>query len=137
MKDCIFCNLQTFKDSIYQDEKVFVIVSQNPINKYHSLVIPKKHYRNMVDIPDDLLSHIINISKKISSAVRKASKADAITHVSEDDISNKGYNQVNHFKFHVIPRYEKDMKLIDWSPMRVKSSGKDIRKYTNEIRKQL
>ena len=37
-----------------------------------------------------------------------------MTHISDDDIYQKGYNLVEHYKFHIIPRFDDDNVRIDW-----------------------
>ena len=89
-EQCVFCKLDDKKTQVYRDNTCYGIISKNPVNKHHVLVIPKEHYENFVDLPDELVSHIFLVAKKISQAVRKACNPDAVTHVSEDDISGSG-----------------------------------------------
>lgn len=114
MHDCIFCNFQDKDVVAYEDDLCFAAVSKDPINKYHVMVIPKTHYENFIDLPDDLASHIFLVAKKLSAAVRKACKPIAIHHISDDDIQKKGYNLVPHYKFHIIPRFDNDGITIEW-----------------------
>jgi len=137
MDKCVFCDFKDKEVLIYNDSLCYAIISINPINKYHVLVIPKKHYESFVDLPDKLASHVFLVAKRISMAVRKACEPDAITHVSDDDTSKVGYNLVAHYKFHIIPRFKKDFAMIDWGPLRKDESGEARSKYAKEIKKQL
>ncbi len=119
-----------------EDRYVFAIVSESPINKYHVLVVPRRHYESFVDLPDGLASRVFLMAKRVSIAVRKASHADAITHLSDDAIEWKEFNQVRHYKFHVIPRYKNDKVKIDWH--RRKDPGLRVRAgYAREVRNAL
>jgi histidine triad (HIT) family protein len=69
-KDCVFCNFKDQAVLLYEDSLCFAVISQNPINKHHVLVIPKEHYQNFTELPDELASHIFIVAKKISKAVR-------------------------------------------------------------------
>ena len=100
---------------VFKDDQCFAAVSKNPINKYHVMVVPKEHYENFVDLPDELTAHIFLVAKKLSAAVRKAAKPEAIIHMSDDDIAKKGYNLVSHFKFHIIPRFANDGIEMKWA----------------------
>jgi histidine triad (HIT) family protein len=91
-----------------------VTISRNPINNYHVLIIPKVHYENFIDLPDCIAAHIFLVAKKLSEAIRKACSPVAISHLSDDDISNSGYNLISHYKFHIIPRFNDDKVKIDW-----------------------
>lgn len=135
INNCPFCNYKdTSGQKVYESENVYAIVSNTPINRYHVLVIPKKHYENLIDLPKEISQEIIQVVQKLSLPVRKAAKADAVTHVTEDEVGEKGYNLVKHFKFHIIPRYEKDMHLMNWQPLRVEVSSEKIRQIASEIR---
>ena len=122
---------------VYDDDICFAIVSKNPINNHHVLVIPKKHFESFIDLPDILASHIFLVAKKISKAVREACNPDAITHLFDDDVSKSGFNMVPHYKFHIIPRYKKDMHVIDWSLLRNNQNHDDCSKYAKEIKEKL
>lgn len=132
---CPFCNFKDKEVLLYTDKFCYAIVSKNPINNYHVLVIPKKHYCHFTDLPDALASRIFLVAKKLSRAVRKACTCDAVTHWSDDDIYQKGYNQVAHYKFHIIPRFlTKDKIKIDWN--RGRNPGIKTRaKFAKEIKK--
>ena len=136
-KDCVFCNFEDEEVIIYDDRLCFAVISKNPINKHHVLVITKDHYQDFVDLPDELASHIFLVGKKLSGAVRRTCGPDAITHIFDDDISRSGYNLVDHFKFHIIPRFKKDMYMFNWSFLRT-NENKDARsKYAEDIKMHL
>lgn len=137
MKDCVFCNFKDRKALIYEDNLCYAVISKNPINKHHILIIPKEHYQDFTELPDKLASHIFIIAKKLAKALRKSVKPDAITCTFDEDISKKGYNQVSHYKFHIIPRFEKDINLIDWSPLRSDENDEALSKYADDIKKAL
>ena len=76
MKDCLFCKfISKEKDCpiIYEDEYTFVVLDARPATTKggHSLVIPKKHYGLISDVPDDDLAHIAATSKKVCKALLK------------------------------------------------------------------
>jgi histidine triad (HIT) family protein len=120
---------------VYEDELCFAAVSQNPINRYHVMVIPREHYENFIDLPDDLASHLFLVAKKLSLAVRKSCNPVAIHHISDDDIQKKGYNLISHYKFHIIPRFENDKVKMEWD--RYDLSLEERTKIAEEIKKQL
>ena len=115
MQGCVFCNFKDKEVIVYDDDLCFAAISQNPINKYHIMVIPKTHYENFIDLPDNLAAHLFLVTKKLSAALRKACNPIAIHHISDDDILKNGYNLVAHYKIHVIPRFENDGIKIEWN----------------------
>ena len=134
--NCAFCNYKDKEVIIYGDKLCYTIISHQPINKYHVLVIPYMHYSNFVDLPDSLAAHLFVIAKKLSKAVRKACNPDAIEHISDDDINKIGINLMEHYKIHIIPRFKNDKVIIKWN--REKDPG--LRKcveLANDIKKNL
>ena len=64
----IFCKIvkgEIPSKTIYEDDKVLVILDVNPRGNGHSLIIPKKHYKDLYDIDNETLIHIFSVAKKI------------------------------------------------------------------------
>ena len=122
---------------VHDDEVCFAIVSENPINTHHVLVIPKEHYESFIDLPDKLAAHIFLVAKKLSKAIREVCAPDAITHLFDDDVSKGGYNMVSHYKFHIIPRFKEDLHLINWGVLRTGKDRGHVEKYAEEVRAKI
>ena len=75
-----------------------------PLNLRHTLVIPKKHYVDIFDTPDNVLSDVHTLSKKISYAVKKASNADGISIIHQN--GKAAGQDIFHLHVHVVPRFE-------------------------------
>ncbi len=109
MINCIFCkiiNREIPCDKIYEDENFLAFLDITPVNPGHALLIPKKHYENLYEIPSQTLNEILPIIKKIAIAVKNGVNADGI---------NIGMNNgkaagqlVPHAHFHIIPRFQDD-----------------------------
>src|SRR3989344_9662422 len=109
MADCVFCMIRDNKipgTRVFEDSKVLAFLDIGPVNKGHTLVIPKEHHETLLDTPKELLKEVIVIVKKVSTAVKKGVSADGIN----IGVSNyKAAGQVvPHVHFHVIPRFEGD-----------------------------
>lgn len=108
MEDCIFCKIissEIKSHTIYENQFVKAFLDINPWTEGHTLVIPKKHYENIFDIPEKELTEIILAVKKISLAYRKIFNCDI------NLIQSNGKNaqqEVPHFHIHIVPRYEND-----------------------------
>ena len=91
---------------VYEDDQVIAILDINPVNKGHTLVIPKKPSRNFLEIEDNDLKYIIVIVKKIANALKNSLHADGVNIVLNNE---KAAGQViYHTHFHVIPRFDND-----------------------------
>ena len=103
-ESCIFCRIihkESPANFVYEDEHVVAFMSNRPVNEGHTLVVPKKHYENIYDIPDDEIAHLAKIVKHVAHAVREAMATEGIRVVQ-----NNGWaagQVIFHFHMHVIP----------------------------------
>ena len=111
---CVFCNIAQgiwSSKKVYEDDDILAILDLSQQTKGHTLIMPKKHYDNILDIPNDLLEKIITKAKEISSIYKKNLGADGFNLVNNcGEIAGQS---VMHFHLHLIPRYKDDnSKLI-------------------------
>jgi len=111
---CPFCGFSEFDVVAYTDERCYVAVSRDPVNRHHLMVIPREHHRHFVDLPDDLAAHLFVVAKRLSAALRQAVAPEAICHISDDDMTGE-YNLVEHYKLHLIPRFAGDGVTLTWA----------------------
>lgn len=107
----IFCKIvkgEIPSKTIYEDDKVLVILDVNPRGNGHSLIIPKKHYKDLYDIDNETLIHIFDVAKKIGDMLEEKLHCNGITLEQNNGICQ----EVKHFHLHVIPRYKYD-DIID------------------------
>lgn len=108
-QQCVFCQIALGAvpaKKIFEDEKVIGVLDINPANAGHVLLLPKKHYAIMPQIPEDEIGHIGMVAKGISHAMIKSLEAKGTTIF----IANGGAagQRAMHFMMHVIPRNDKD-----------------------------
>lgn len=108
-ENCLFCKIIQGKipcAKIYEKDHIIAFLDIGPVNKGHTLVVPKEHYRNLIETPDEVMKDLIVVAKKISKSIMKAVKANGINL----GISNeKAAGQfIFHTHIHLIPRYEND-----------------------------
>lgn len=120
MKDnaCIFCRIaqkQVPASVVYEDEKSLAFLDIRPLNEGHTLIIPKAHYESVFDIPKELLMYLHRITKQVSIAVKKATKADGISIMQQN--GEAAGQEVFHLHIHVVPRY-KGQKLPRFSDLK-------------------
>ena len=133
--DCIFCKIvngEIPSEKLYDDENVFAFLDIAPVNKGHALVIPKKHYETIFDVPDDELQKLAVAVKKVASAVKKAVNAEGVS-IAMSNYKAAG-QVVPHAHFHIMPRFENDgLKL--W-PQGKYEEG-EMKQFGEKIRKTL
>ena len=79
MKDCVFCkiiNKEIPANVVYEDNDYLAFLTIDPLSPGHTLVIPKKHYRWVWDVPNT--GEYFEVAKKIALAQRKAFNTDFI-----------------------------------------------------------
>jgi histidine triad (HIT) family protein len=89
---------------VYEDDKTFAFLDIMPRAPGHTLVIPKRGARNILDIDPDDLAHVIKVAQKIAKAAVKVFGADGITLQQFNE--SAGGQVVFHLHMHVIPRKE-------------------------------
>lgn len=117
-ENCIFCKIikkEILSNIIYEDKDTFAFLDINPVNSGHTLVIPKKHFKMMTDTPDDLVSAVFIISKKLMKTIQKATKADFIA------VAVVGLD-VPHFHVHLVPRFFNDGMANFWPTKKYKEN---------------
>ncbi len=75
-------------------------------NPGHVIIIPNKHFENLYDIPDEVLSKIYIFAKKVVIALKKVYKCDGTSTRQHNETS--GNQDMWHFHLHVFPRYKND-----------------------------
>lgn len=98
---------------IYEDEDTLAFMDIGPIIKGHTLVIPKTCYDPVTETPDDVLSKLMLISKRIAAAQIKGLGADGVNIIQNN--GRAAGQEVPHIHFHVIPRFENDGHHWNWA----------------------
>lgn len=109
MDSCIFCKIvqgEIPSHKIHETETTLAFLDIDPINIGHSLVIPKEHFENIYEIPDEILGDLMKSAKKLAKAIKKGLKADGINVTMNND--HAAGQRVFHLHIHVIPRLHDD-----------------------------
>lgn len=128
---CVFCKIVTGEmpsAKVYEDEKVLAFLDISPVNKGHTLIIPKDHHHMITDTPDDLVEYIFVKAKNISHGIKKAFKADYVA------LSVVGID-VPHFHVHLVPRFDDD-GLANWWPTQEYGEG-EMDEYAEKLRAEV
>ena len=87
--DCIFCKLANGiipTNSIYEDDEFKVILDAGPAAKGHSLILPKEHYANIYELPDDIAGQTCGTDVNKSPSDERGGTDDAA--VQEGTVKN-------------------------------------------------
>jgi histidine triad (HIT) family protein len=109
MDDCIFCKISNGKipsEKIYENENFFSIYDIHPDTNGHSLVISKRHFNTVLDLPTTIASEFLDAIKETSLKLTKKYKSNGFNVVMN---SFEAAGQiVPHFHAHILPRKNGD-----------------------------
>ena len=115
--DCIFCQIvagegpATIVDS---DERTVAFMDINPATRGHALVVPRAHYADLAEIPEDELATCVQAARRLAERAVERLGADGVNLLNAQ--GRAAWQTVFHFHFHVIPRYEGDPLRLPWTP---------------------
>lgn len=113
---CIFCKIANGEipsATLYEDEDFRVILDLGPAAKGHALILPKEHYPNLYELPDELAEKAVLLAKKMITKMKKALNCDGFNVVQNNGAPAR--QTVFHFHMHLIPRYEGDHAGFGWN----------------------
>ena len=126
MENCVFCNLANgIWDSatLYEDADFRVILDLGPAAKGHALILPKAHYANIYEIPEELAAKAIVLAKKRAGIMTEALGCDGFNIVQNN--GEAAGQTVFHFHMHLIPRYNGDDAGFGWKTKELDEATKE------------
>ena len=113
--NCIFCKIANGEipsATLYEDEDFRVILDLGPATKGHALILPKNHFANLFEIPEDMDVKAFILAKKIAKKMKDVFGCDGVNIVQNNGVA--AGQTVFHFHIHLIPRYEGDHAGVTW-----------------------
>ena len=112
--NCIFCKLANgvFEtNTFYEDDDFRIIFDAAPATAGHILILPKEHFANVFEMPDELLSKAYLLAKKAATVLKEITGCEGINILQNN--GEKAGQTIFHFHIHIIPRYNE--KIIGWT----------------------
>ena len=103
---CIFCmiaNHEINSSIIYEDDQVVAFLDLSQVTKGHTLVVPKKHYENVLECDPETLGHVIKVTQMLSKRIMERMNAKGVNILN--NCNEVAGQSVMHMHFHIIPRY--------------------------------
>lgn len=134
---CIFCEIVKREEKasiVYEDDDILAFLDINPLAKGHTLIIPKKHYVDITDIPPEMLSKISLVSKKLGENLINKLGYDGVNLMHSTGAS--AGQSVFHFHVHLIPRISGESIGFQewWFSRAFHPSRKDLDKTANDLK---
>lgn len=124
MSDCLFCKIGKGEIpalTVYEDDHVLAFLDIHPVAPGHTMVIPKVHAENMLDLPESEVEPLFLGVKKVTGMLKTALQPDAFTiGMNHGRMSGQ---MVDHLHVHILPRFRND-------------GGKSIHSVVNNVPKE-
>lgn len=102
--DCLFCKIvrgEVPSLKLYEDEDVLVMLDAYPDTDGHTLVIPKKHYADIYEVPKEVLQKMIDTGKIMAKDIMNKMPRSSMTF-----LVNYGDAQIiKHIHLHLLPNF--------------------------------
>jgi histidine triad (HIT) family protein len=115
--NCIFCKIiagELPSQRIDEDERTVTFMDINPATRGHALVVPRRHSRDLLEIPPDDLAATALAAQRAARLIHERLGADGINLLNSR--GEAAWQTVFHFHMHVIPRYGGEPLRLPWTP---------------------
>lgn len=107
--DCIFCKIingEIPSAKVYEDEDVYAFLDLGQVTKGHTLIVPKKHKKDIFDLDPETAARLFRRVPVIASAIQKAFHPVGMNILNNNSVL--AGQSVFHYHIHLIPRYGKE-----------------------------
>ena len=136
MAPCVFCDIiggRSPASVVYEDPDVMALLDIHPVQKGHVLVIPKRHFVDIWDIPADVLASVVSVTKLVSERMRDVLDTEGVNTFSAN--GKPAGQEIYHFHMHVIPLGKGERtKFAEWWR---RASGRADRSELDELAAKL
>ena len=113
--DCIFCKIvagEIPSQTLYEDEKFKVILDVGPATRGHALILPKNHYANLYELPEEDAAEAMKLAKRMMIKMTEKLNCDGFNIVQNN--GEVAGQTVFHFHMHLIPRYNNNGEILKY-----------------------
>jgi histidine triad (HIT) family protein len=103
--DCVFCRIDAGElESVvlWRDDRCIAIADRFPYSAGHALLMPRAHYGNLYELPEDLAAHMYAFAPRLARELKREFSADGITCIQNNE--RAGGQTVFHYHMHFVPR---------------------------------
>lgn len=136
MEDCLFCKIirgEIPSAQVFASSQMVAFLDISPIHKGHTLVVPKRHYPTLWELPTDLSQEMFTVMQYLGRAVLQATGADGLNIIMNN--YQAAGQVVDHAHWHLVPRFAQDG--LRWWPQHEYESTEDMEAVAQAIQKAL
>ncbi len=141
---CTFCKVLESKEAalIYESKHSLSFLDKYPLAEGHALVIPKKHYAAMHELPEEELCDLITHASRVQRKLLETIKPQGIDmRLNYRPYLPEGKLTVHHVHIHLVPRWKNDAlflkALSKETPLRREPSMEELKKTSEKIAAKL
>jgi histidine triad (HIT) family protein len=101
---CVFCRIiggEEMVSLIHEDDLTLAFLDINPVSRGHALIVTREHHPQIWNVPQALLMHCLDVSRRIAAGIKKSTGAPSVNVFCADGVD--GGQDVPHFHLHLIP----------------------------------
>jgi len=115
MSECLFCKIvegSIPSHKVFEDENTYAFLDIFPANRGHTLVIPKKHCKDIFEADRATYSAVAATAKTVADLLHTKLEPEGVTIFQMN--GEAGWQSVFHLHMHVIPRWSQDQLHKPW-----------------------
>lgn len=120
---CDICEGKMKENIIYENDKMIIVLADNPCISGHLQIFPKRHITIMEQLSEEESAYIINAANKTSMILFEALKVHGTNIIVQNGIP--AGQTIPHFSIHVIPRRTDDGLSLDWDMKQASNESLD------------
>ena len=112
--DCLFCKIikgEIPSRKVFETDNTYAFLDISPMTKGHTIVIPKNHYYNLIDMPENEINPFYTDLRKIAIFMKDHLEFDGFN-ILQNNFPVAG-QVVDHFHYHIIPRYQGEQTFLE------------------------
>lgn len=133
--NCLFCDIISGKINahfIYEDDNHIALMDKYPIQKGHTLVMPRDHHEKITDMNQEKVAMLFSKIPFIARAILDVTQADGFN-IGQNN--GKAANQIiPHVHVHIVPRYSATGSM--WTK-RMIPKDEDLENLATKIRQSI
>lgn len=111
---CIFCMISNHEipsQIVYENDKVIAFLDLSQATRGHTLVVPKKHFKNIYELDEEYGRAVMDAVRLVSNKLKKALNPIGLNLINNNE---RPLQSVDHFHIHLLPRYENDDFVVNF-----------------------
>ena len=112
--ECIFCKIikgEIPSRKVFETDNTYAFLDISPMSKGHTIVIPKNHYYNLIDIPENEIDTYYTDLRKTVIFMKDRLEFNGFN-ILQNNFPVAG-QVVGHFHYHILPRYSDEKKILE------------------------